>query len=49
MQEEQGQVPVESSDVTKSVTERSNGTESCIGGAIVGGAEKAGWKADSVQ
>ena len=33
----------------QSVTETSNETNSCIGGASVGDTEKAGWKADSVQ
>ena len=35
-------------DDTQSVTGQSNDTDTCIGGASVGDAEKAGLKADSV-
>ena len=49
-QEEQGQTPVECSDATQHVTGMSNDTGTYyIGGAIVENAEKAGWKADSLQ
>ena len=33
----------------QSNTGRSNNRDTCIGGASVGNAEKAGWKAESVQ
>ena len=45
----QGQTPAECSDATQSVTGMSNDMNTCKGGAIVGDAEKAGWKSDSVQ
>ena len=48
-QEEQGQTPVERSDAMQSITGMSNDKDTCIGGTSVGAAEKAGWKADSVQ
>ena len=48
-QEEQGQTPVGHSDATQSIMGTSNDRDTCIGGATVGNAEKAGWKADSVQ
>ena len=47
--EEQGQALVERNDATQCVLERSNDTESCIGGATVSDVEKAGRKADNVQ
>ena len=49
MQEKKDQAPVENSDVMQSVTGKSNDMDTCIGGASVGDAEKAGRKADSVQ
>ena len=49
IQEEQGQAPVEGSDATQCVTERSNDTESHKGGASLGDKEKEGRKADSVK
>ena len=48
-QEEQGQTPAERSDAMQSVTGTSNDMNTRIGGDSVGNAEKAGWKADSVQ
>ena len=49
MQEEQGQTPAELCDTTQCVTGTSNDMGTHIGGASVEEAEKAGWKADSVQ
>ena len=49
MQEEQGQAPAECSDAMQSLTRMSNEMDTHIGGACVGDAEKAGWKAYSVQ
>ena len=48
-QEKQGETPVECSDAIKSVTERTNNTETHIEGTSVGYEEKAGRRADSVQ
>ena len=48
-QAEQGQTLERIKEVTQSVTGWSSDTATCIGGTIVGDAEKAGRKADSVQ
>ena len=48
-QEELGQQPEMRKENTQSITGRINDTETCIGGANVGNAKKAGRKADSVQ
>ena len=48
-QDEQGQTPEVHKEDTQRVTGQSNDTDTCIGGASVGDAEKAGRKADSVQ
>ena len=44
----QGQSPERRKEDTQSVTGQSNDMDTCIEGASVGNAEKAGWKADSV-
>ena len=49
MQAEQGQTLEMRKEDTQSITGRSNDMDTCIGGACVGDAEKAGRKADSVQ
>ena len=53
-QEEQGQTPAKRSNAKQSIKGTSHATGTCIGGTCIGGpsvgdAEKAGWKADSVQ
>ena len=48
-QEEQGQTPAMRITATQSVTGTSNDMGTRIGGSRVGDAEKASWKADSVQ
>ena len=48
-QEELGQQLEKRKEDTQCFTGRSNDTETCIGGASRGNAEKAGWKADSVH
>ena len=45
----EGQLLVKHKEDTPSFTERSNDTDTHIGGASVGNTEKAGCKADSVQ
>ena len=47
--EEQGQAPAERSEAMQSVTRMSNDMDTHIGGTSIGDAEKAGWKANSVQ
>ena len=47
-QAEQGQTLERHKEDTQSVTGQSNDMDTCIEGASVGNAEKAGWKADSV-
>ena len=49
MEEEQGQTQAEHCETTQSTTRSSNDTDTRIGGASVGKAEQARWKADSVQ
>ena len=49
MQAEQGQTLEEHKEDTQSVTGQSNDKDTYIGGASVGDAEKAGWKADSIE
>ena len=49
MQAEQGQLPEKRKEDMQSVTWRSNDTDTPIGGASGWNAEKAGWKAGSVQ
>ena len=48
-QAEQGQIPEKRTEDMQSITGRSNDTDTCIGGASGGNAEKAGRKAGSVQ
>ena len=48
-QDEQGQTLEVGKEDTQSVTGQSNYMDTCIGGASVGDAEKAGRKADNVQ
>ena len=49
LQEEQSQAPSERSNAMQSVARMSNDRDTHIGSASEGDAEKAGWKADSVQ
>ena len=46
MQEEQGQTPVECRESMQSVIVRGDETETHVGGASIGDAEKAGRRAD---
>ena len=48
-QEELGQQPEKRKENTHSIAGQINDKGTCIGGASVENAEKAGWKADSVQ